>query len=52
MYESLLEALRALRDSLRTLAHAINASIGQLHKYLTLARKSKAYALAMGEYQN
>ena len=49
MYESLLEALRALRDTLQTLEHAIDASIGRLHKYLTIARKSKAYALAMGE---
>ncbi|EKM51272.1 uncharacterized protein PHACADRAFT_65139, partial [Phanerochaete carnosa HHB-10118-sp] len=49
MYESLLEALRALRSKLCTLEHAINASIGRLHKYLSIARKSKAYALAMGE---
>ncbi|EKM51157.1 uncharacterized protein PHACADRAFT_103191, partial [Phanerochaete carnosa HHB-10118-sp] len=47
MYKSLMELLRMLRGRLPMLENAINASLGRLRKYLSRARRSKAYALAM-----
>ncbi|KAJ3535357.1 hypothetical protein NM688_g6991 [Phlebia brevispora] len=49
VYEHLLELLRARRKELAKIAHGLNASIRKLQKYVKMARKTRIYALAMGE---
>ncbi len=50
LYEHLLTQLKAVRTThLPQLAHAIDASIAALEKYMAESRKTSVYALAMGK---
>lgn len=48
MYEQLLVHLRLQRQRIPKIAHGINASIQKIKIYLTKARKTHVYVIAMG----
>ncbi|KAJ7191879.1 hypothetical protein GGX14DRAFT_380642 [Mycena pura] len=50
MYEKLIIMLKDLSRELDELSIGINAIIRKLEEYLNLSRRTKAYALAMGDY--
>lgn len=50
LYEKLIVALKGLQHQLPNISHAIAASIRKLEEYLTMSRRTKVYALAIGKH--